>query len=200
MIKKILIIFVVFIIATLYTNQYTHNNIENNFERDSLNIIVSDSSIKSKSKKIKKPRLRGGVNEFLAHMGKIEGRGRYETISTRGYLGLYQFHPRTLKDLGLTISADDFLDNPTLQDSVMIEWLRKNSRSLRGLIRKYNGTEYNGIYITKAGILAGAHLVGPGGVLSYFYPEKYQFKTIDGNGVTVESYMRKFSVYDLSEL
>jgi hypothetical protein len=149
---------------------------------------------------VKRPKIRGDIRSFLAHMGKIEGLGSYNTISKSGYLGLYQFHPRTLRLMGVTVSKEEFLENPELQDSVMLMWMRDNARSLRGLIKKYHGVEYNGVYVTKAGILAGAHLVGPGGVLAFFYPEQYNFRTYDGNGVHVSEYMKRFAHYDLRGL
>ena len=149
---------------------------------------------------VKRIRVRGDLKSFLAHMGRIEGLGSYVTVSKRGYLGLYQFHPKTLRAMGIKVSREEFLQNPQLQDSVMIEWMRDNARSLRGLIKRYHGTEHNGVYVTKAGILAGAHLVGPGGVLAYFYPDRYNFKTSDGNGVSVSEYMKRFAHYDLRGL
>jgi hypothetical protein len=149
---------------------------------------------------VKRPRIRGDLKAFLVHMGKIEGLGSYVTVSKRGYLGMYQFHPRTLRIMGVKASQEEFLQNPELQDSVMVAWMRDNARSLRGLIKRYHGTEHNGVYVTKAGIIAGAHLVGPGGVLAFFYPEKYNFRTSDGNGVHVSEYMKRFAHYDLRGL
>ena len=121
---------------------------------------------------VKKPKIRGDMYAFMKRLGKAEGLGSYTAVSKTGYLGLYQFHPKTLRALGFTMSADEFLANPQLQDSAMVAYMKSNARELRGVIRKYAGTTYNGVYITKAGILAGAHLVGTGGMLAFFYPEK----------------------------
>lgn len=149
---------------------------------------------------VKKPKIRGDVYAFMKRLGKAEGLGSYNTVSKTGYLGLYQFHPKTLRSLGFKMSAEEFLANPNLQDSAMIAYMKMNSRELRGVIRKYSGTTYNGVYITKAGILAGAHLVGSPGVLAFFYPDRYNYKTVDGNGVHVSQYMTKFAGYDLRGL
>jgi len=82
----------------------------------------------------------------------------------------------------------------------MVKYMRMNAYSLDKVIKYYNGKYVNGVYVTKAGILAGAHLVGTGGVLTFFRPDKYDYKTVDGNGVHVSTYMTKFAGYDLRGL
>ena len=141
----------------------------------------------------------GELTLFLKHIGKIEGLGHYDI---RGgykgkYLGLYQFHPTTLHTLGIEVSDDEFLGNPQLQDSAMVLYMKDNAKDLRGIIKKYNNTYYNGVFVTKSGILAGAHLVGSVGIMSFFYPERFQYRTVDGNGVHVSQYIKKFANYNL---
>jgi hypothetical protein len=202
---KLASLLLVFVVATHLTYSYTHNSTDevniNMADMDAFPLLWKDMTFNyfhvppKKIKPAPRPRIRGDLKAFLVHMGKIEGLGSYTTISRSGYLGMYQFHPKTLRAMGINIEADEFLNNPSLQDSVMIAFMKSNARSLRGIIKKYNGTEYEGVYVTKAGILAGAHLVGPGGMLAFFYPEKYEFKTSDGNGVHVSEYMKKFAHY-----
>lgn len=156
--------------------------------------------VKPKKVTIKKPKIKGDVYAFMRRLGKAEGLGSYNTVSKTGYLGLYQFHPKTLRALGFTMSAQEFLANPHLQDSAMVAYMKSNARALRGIIRDYSGKTYNGVYVTKAGILAGAHLVGTGGMLAFFYPERYNHNIVDGNGVHVSEYMKKFAGYDLRGL
>lgn len=191
-----------FILVTMITiNTPSNIHYKKPFPRpsksDTEQFLKNKSSILTTTKLTKKKEPSKGVSDFLKLMGKIEGLGSYQTVSKSGYLGLYQFHPRTLKILGVNVDKSAFLNNPKLQDSVMIVWMKDNARSLKGLISRHDGTYYNGVYITKAGILAGAHLVGPGGVLSFFYPDRYKFKTVDGNGVPVQDYMIKFANYNL---
>jgi hypothetical protein len=50
------------------------------------------------------------------------------------------------------------------------------------------------VYITESGLLAAAHLAGPGNVKK-FLRKGYEFK--DGNGTKMTSYMIKFSNYRL---
>ena len=67
-------------------------------------------------------------------------------------------------------------------------------KKLQKYIDKFEGQEINGILITESGILAAAHLGGPGSVRKYFRSGKIMK---DGNGVKITSYMKQFSGYDL---
>lgn len=140
----------------------------------------------------------GSLRLFMNRMGKIEG-GDYATVGGyKGkYLGRYQFHPATLKTLGIDALPNEFLDSPALQDSAMVLYMKNNAKDLQHIIKKYNNTYYRGVFITKSGILAGAHLVGSAGVMAFFYPEKYSYRVIDGNGMHVATYIQKFANYNL---
>jgi hypothetical protein len=141
----------------------------------------------------------GGLRLFMEKMGKAEGLGDYTAVggAKKTYLGMYQFHLATLRTLGINTTKDEFLNNPTLQDSAMVLYMKDNAHDLRFVIKAYSNKYYGGIFITKSGILAGAHLVGSAGVLAYFYPEKYSYRTTDGNGVHVSQYIKKFANYNL---
>lgn len=157
---------------------------------------VEEETIVEKEKIV----FKGGVRDFMKTMSKIESNHTHDIVNQFGMMGKYQFSQKTIKSLGYNVSQDEFLHNPDLQDEVMLTLMKKNKRALRNLIKKYHGQVVNDVLVTEAGILAGAHLVGPGGVLSFFYPEKYDFKTVDGNGVSVVYYMNKFKNYDVSGL
>jgi hypothetical protein len=145
---------------------------------------------------------RGDLYAFLDKMGNAESGGQYDIVGgyNKKYLGKYQFSLKTIKAMGVDVSPDEFLKDSTLQDSVMIIYLRDNARSLRTIIAKFEGTVYQGVRITKSGILAGAHLIGAGGIRAYFEPERYSYPVSDGNGVHVSVYMKKFADYDLTHL
>lgn len=168
--------------------------------RDSTIIRMVTTPSKKAIVKVSKPKLRGDMYAFMKRLGRAEGLGDYSIVSRTGYLGLYQFHPKTLRSLGFNNSPEEFLASPQLQDSAMIEYMRMNAQELKSIIRKFSGTTVNGVYVTKAGILAGAHLVGSAGILAFFYPEKYAYRVVDGNGVHVSQYMTKFAGYDLRGL
>ena len=134
-------------------------------------------------------------NQFLEDLGMRESSGNYKAVNQFGYLGKYQFGRKTLNALGYeNISNREFLANGSIQEEAMYALLSHNKRILRKQIEKYHGKTVNGIYVTESGILAAAHLAGPGNVKKFFR-KGYEFK--DGNGTKMTSYMVKFSNYKL---
>mgnify|MGYP001302037730 CR=1 FL=1 len=81
-----------------------------------------------------------------------------------------------------------------LQEKVFIANLKRNKWILRRDIRRFVGHNIKGTCVTESGILAAAHLGGPGSVRKYFRSGKI---TKDGNGTKITSYMQRFSGYDL---
>jgi hypothetical protein len=132
---------------------------------------------------------------FLDAVGFRESSGNYKAVNQFGYLGKYQFGRKTLDNLGYkNISNRQFLSDPSIQEQAMEDLLVHNKKILRRYIKKYEGKVINGVYITESGILAAAHLAGPGNVKKFFR-KGYEFK--DGNGTKMTSYMKKFSNYQL---
>lgn len=148
-------------------------------------------------KKEKKHKFRGGLSEFMNAIAKIESRGNTKAVNQFGMVGKYQFSPKTLRLLGYE-ATDEFLNNEAVQDSAMVLFTKNNYFLLRKVIVEFNGTVKDGVTITKSGLLAGAHLVGTGGVLSWLYPEKYFYRTVDGNGVSIAYYVQKFGGYNIA--
>lgn len=132
---------------------------------------------------------------FLYSIGEKESSNRYDVVNSYGYMGKYQFGKATLRGLGYKISQEDFLNSPELQEKAMLDLLKHNKGKLLKYIEKYDGSTFNGIYITESGILAAAHLAGPGNVKKFFKRGK-DFH--DGYGTSMSSYMKKFSGYKLS--
>ena len=134
-------------------------------------------------------------DKFLEDLGFRESSGNYKAVNQYGYLGKYQFGRKTLDALGYEdVSNRVFLANPQIQEEAMYDLLTHNRKILRRQIEKYNGQVVNGILITESGILAAAHLAGPGNVKKFFR-KGYEFR--DGNGTRMTSYMKKFSNYKL---
>ena len=134
-------------------------------------------------------------DKFLEDLGFRESSGNYKAVNQFGYLGKYQFGRSTLNALGYTdVSNRVFLANPQIQEEAMYDLLTHNRKILRRQIEKYNGQVVNGILITESGILAAAHLAGPGNVKKFFR-KGYEFR--DGNGTKMTSYLKKFSNYKL---
>ena len=134
-------------------------------------------------------------SDFLNDLGYRESTNNYKAVNQFGYLGKYQFGRRTLNALGYEdVSNREFLANPSIQEEAMYALLIHNRKILRRIISKYSGKTINDIYVTEAGILASAHLAGPGNVKKFFRRGK-EFH--DGNGTKMTSYIKKFSMYQL---
>lgn len=133
-------------------------------------------------------------HSFLEALGMRESSNNYKAINKYGYLGKYQFGKKTLKGLGYKISTNDFLNNPKIQEEAMIKLLLHNKKILKRHIRKYDGEMLHGVYITESGLLAAAHLAGPGNVKKWIRSGK-DFE--DGLGTKMTSYLRKFGDYRL---
>ncbi|MGJ8685674.1 MAG: peptidoglycan-binding protein LysM [Nonlabens sp.] len=127
-----------------------------------------------------------------------ESQGKFWKVNSLGYMGKYQFGMSTLETLGVTDSLR-FLRSPRLQERVFIKNLRYNHEILEPYILKYAGKKVGGVYITESGILAAAHLSGPGGV-KRFFKTKGRKSNRDAYGSSVKTYMKRFAGYDMSEV
>ena len=134
-----------------------------------------------------------GFKEALAFK---ESGGRYYIINRFGYLGKYQFSKGTLRLVGIR-NSKDFVKKPALQEKAFFANTSRNKWVLRKYIDWYSGKRIQGIRITESGLLAAAHLVGPGAVKKYLQSNgKEKFE--DAFGTSLEDYMKKFAGYDLS--
>ena len=134
-----------------------------------------------------------GFKEALAFK---ESRRNYFTVNTLGYLGKYQFGKNTLKLIGI-YNPNEFLNNPELQEKAFIANAMRNKWILRRDIKRFVGKRIDGVLITESGILAAAHLAGPGSVKKYL--RSYgAIGFTDAYGTTIRNYMKKFSGYDTS--
>lgn len=137
------------------------------------------------------------LNLFLNDIGFRESTNRYDVVNQYGYMGKYQFGIKTLKSLGIETTKKEFLSSPDLQEEAMITLLKSNQHNLRRQIKKYDGKLVNGILVTESGLLAAAHLGGPGSVKKWLRSGE-DFK--DGNGTKITSYIKTFNGYDLAML
>jgi len=140
-------------------------------------------------------------NDFLGFREALafkESRGNYFVINTYGYLGKYQFGRSTLDMLGIR-DKNIFLNSPELQEKAFMLNASRNKWVLRRDIKNFTGKRVGGIRITESGILAAAHLAGPGSVKKYLRSGGASvFK--DGFGTSIESYLKKFAGYDVSNV
>jgi len=135
-----------------------------------------------------------GMNEFLYAIGHQESGNRYFVVNRFGYMGKYQFGKSTLRTLKIKVTKEAFLNSPDLQEYAMQQNLLHNKKKLQKYIDRFDGCLIDGILITESGILAAAHLGGPGSVKKYFRSGKV---AKDGNGVKITNYMQRFSGYEL---
>ena len=137
------------------------------------------------------------LNSFLDDLGHRESSNRYDVVNQYGYMGKYQFGSSTLKGLGYDISRTEFLNSPDIQEEAILKLLKANKKILRRQINKYDGQLVNGILVTESGLLAAAHLVGPGSVKKWVRNGK-MFE--DGNGIKLTEYIETFNGYQLDIL
>ena len=77
--------------------------------------------------------------------------------------------------------------------------VQRNKWILRKDLKWFVGSYINGIEITESGIIAAAHLSGPGNVKKYLRGNgKKDFK--DAFGTSISSYMNYFKNFDLSSI
>ena len=131
---------------------------------------------------------------FLDAIGHYESGNRYTIVNRFGYMGRYQFGKSTLKSLDINVSRKTFLNSPYLQEEAMDRLLTENYKSLRRYLKKYDGKVVHGVYVTKSGTLAAAHLVGAGAVSKWF---RRGTQAKDANGTRLTTYMKVFANYDL---
>jgi hypothetical protein len=81
------------------------------------------------------------------------------------------------------------------QDMAMKQLLKNNLGYLGNYVDKWVGKTKNGIKITKSGLLAGAHLLGPSNVKKFL--DKGEVAE-DANGTPITEYIKKFGGYAIN--
>lgn len=141
------------------------------------------------------------IERFMDRIAAIETPGLPHTVVNKfGMMGRYQFSPSTVRVLGFKVSKTEFLKNRHLQDTVMLHYIAANQKELEPIINKYDGKVINGVKITRAGILAGAHFAGSGTVRYFFSRRLNTNEFADANGTTLTFYMKKFSDFHLPKV
>lgn len=153
---------------------------------DTLNLITPEPRII--------PVLGNSYTGFKEALAFKESRGNYKALNEFGYMGKYQFGKGTLSLIGIK-DPELFLNSPELQEAAFYANASRNKWILIRDIARFEGKVINGIEITESGILAAAHLAGPGSVKKYLRSwGENSFS--DAFGTTIEFYLKKFSGYD----
>jgi hypothetical protein len=135
---------------------------------------------------------------FKEAVGFKESGGDYKIVNDFGYMGKYQFGRGTLKMIGIR-DTNLFLNSPDLQEEAFYANASRNKWILRKDIEKFQDKIINGILITESGILAAAHLAGPGNVKKFLRSNGANSFN-DGFGTSIKHYFKKFSGYDTSSV
>jgi len=135
---------------------------------------------------------------FKEAVGFKESQGRYSVVNTFGYMGKYQFGKGTLKLIGV-YNTQTFMNNPNIQEKAFEANLSRNKWVLRRDIKRFSGRVIGGVKVTESGILAAAHLGGPGNVKKFL--RSYGATVFsDAYGSSVRYYMKKFAGFDTSSI
>ena len=126
--------------------------------------------------------------KYLIKLAERESGFNPNVTNRFGYTGLYQFNPSSLKTVN--INMKDYKTDVNKQHEAALKYGEFNLKVLKDYT-KLIGSEFDGIKITKEGLMAAAHLGGAGNVKKFFDSKgKINFK--DGNGVPVSSYLKMF--------
>ena len=142
------------------------------------------------------PQLGRSYLAFKEALGFKESSGDYQVINEFGYMGKYQFGKGTLDMIGIRDTIH-FLATPELQDAAFYANTARNKWILRKEIKRFRDSVINDIRITESGILAAAHLAGPGNVKK-FLRSKGENSFNDGFGTSIKQYFENFEGYDTS--
>jgi len=188
------------IFTVLYFSLATDNSINlDDYSTQGLDLcynVVHEETMELNSNEVYLPYLGKTYLGFKEDLGFKESRGNYFIVNDFGYLGKYQFGKETLKLIGI-YTPNQFLYNPELQEKAFLANAERNKWILRKDINRFVGKKINGIEITESGILAAAHLAGPGSVKKYL--RSYGRKGFsDAYGTSISHYMKRFSGYDTS--
>ena len=141
------------------------------------------------------------VNEYIDFKEKVgfrESGGNYEAIKWTGtYWGKYQFGKIAREEVKIDKGMVAFLSDSLTQEMAFYDLLCTNKEYLSDEIDQYEGWYINDTRISKSGILASAHLVGYYSVKLYLDSDG-NFVRSDGNGTSLESYMKDFGGYDFN--
>lgn len=160
-------------------------------------------------------------NDYLTALSKQESSGHNTVVNGYGYLGLYQMGEAALTDAGYykadnTPSTNDwkgtwtgknginskaeFLANPATQTQAITDYNHVQWGYIVHLgLAPYVGQTIGGIVMTESGMLAGAHLVGAGG-LKKFLESNGKIVPGDANKVAVTNYISLFNGYDIQAI
>ena len=98
-------------------------------------------------------------------------------------------------------NLSEYKGNPELQEKVFLMNVMRNKWILRREISWYSNRYLNGTYISESGIIAAAHLSGPGNVKKFLRSHcNPDLNKRDANGTSISDYLNIFKDYDLENI
>ena len=167
---------------------------------------------------IKKPNNKFTKRDFLRRLGLYESGLNYKIANRYKYVGRYQFGKVALRDIGYSDIKIKSITNSIYynaenhywefdtkyftryeQERAIERFMYKNETLyLSREIKRYVGRRFNGVRVTKSGILAAAHLGGAGSVKRYFRTGG-RSNPKDAFGTSLKDYMKRFESVDFEE-
>lgn len=163
----------------------------------------------------------GTFEEFLRALAVQESSMNPTMVNPYKYVGLFQMGEAALQDAGYykgdntpktndwtgaftgkngINSLADLKANPDAQVAAVVAFENAQWKQIQALgLDNAIGQTINGVLITKSGLLAGAHLVGVGG-LQKFINSNGAVVPVDGNGTAISQYISQFGGYTISSV
>jgi integrating conjugative element protein (TIGR03758 family) len=161
----------------------------------------------------------GTYDDYLVALRAFESGNRPSIVNPFGYAGWYQMGETAMIDAGYyrrdgtpntndwnpgsftgkngINSLADFLSSPAKQTQAITDYNQKQWSYITAMrLDQAIGRTINGILITESGLLAGAHLVGIGG-LQQFINSNGRIVPKDGNNTPITQYIRNFGGFAL---
>lgn len=160
-------------------------------------------------------------SDYLAALSAKESGNNPASVNQYGFLGRYQMGESALIDAGYyrkdptpnvndwqgswtgkngIYSKADFLANAAGQTQAISDYNSKQWRTIQTLgLDSYVGRTVGGILLTESGLLAGAHLVGVGGLKSFLTSDG-TVVPVDANNTAITQYIAAFNGFNIAAI
>lgn len=185
---KILLLFLILGFGNSYApnlwNDYSYQVIQNRLNK----LYLIDQSILYQE----------NLKNFKSAIAAKESSDNWKEYNPYGYIGKFQFGKAALELTGFGhVNFVEFMNNPSVfpekdQEKAMDSLLHINEFILKSYIDEFEG-EYlmDSIQITRTGLLAAAHLAGPGNVMR-FLETNGKYNPSDQMGTSLSDYLTTF--------
>jgi len=186
---KILLLFLILGLGRSYApnlwSDYSYEEIQNRLEK----LYLIDQEILYQE----------NLKNFKSAIAARESSDNWKEYNPYGYIGKFQFGKAALEITGFGhVDFVDFMNNPSVfpekdQERAMDSLLNINEFILKSYIDKFDG-EYlmDTVRVTRTGLLAAAHLAGPGNVKRFLETEG-EYNPRDKMGTSLSDYLTTFA-------